>query len=338
MTKTALEQLTLSVRLIWPVARALEGNPLGNEMLARLGITPAEFVDPETRLPVSLAFAQLDALAARLDDPTIGLRSGETVDFADFDILEHAARSTANLGEAQAVMWRYMGLMNDALRASATVHGEMVHSHYGWVPGLQVSSTVNDFSVAAALGFSRRNMLSYAPPTEVHLAHARPAYAAAYTKAFECPVVFDAPCNTIVMTQARVNAPMRAPSPALSEAFQAQAERLLRKMQGTTGTSGRVQADVAAHLGGETVSMEMTAKRLALGVATLRRKLQEEGTTFSEIVDDLRRGLAETHLKQRTSAVSEVAFLLGFSDVRAFGRAFKRWTKVSPKEYRARKH
>ena len=337
MSNSNAEHATLSVRLIWPVARALNGNPIGDELLAKMGLTPEQFVDPETRVSTRVAFDMLEVLAQRIGDPLIGLRAGELVDFADFAILEHAARSSQNLEIAQQTMWRYMGLMHDAMSLWTETQGELLLSHYGWGPGLHASPTVNDFTLTCALAFSRRNMLHYSPPLEVRMQHAAPAYAAEYERFFHCPVSFGHPDNVIVATCARMQAPMRAASPALSAAFEAQAQRLLEKMQGRQSLAGRVHADIAAHLNGEEASMEKTAKRLAMGVATLRRKLEEEGTTYSEILDDLRRDLAERYLKERTSAIGEVAFLLGFSDVRAFGRAFKRWTNVSPSEYRDRK-
>lgn len=337
MATKSPEQLTLSVRLIWPVARVLEDNPLALVMLGELELTPEQFVDPETRVSFLLAMRLLVELGERLGDPLIGLRAGERVDFADFDILEHAARSAANLGQAQRVMWQYMGLLHDGMRFDMETQGGFVLTHYRWVDGIIVAPVINDFTVACALSFSRRNTLNYQPPVEVRLAHARPAYAAQYEKFLECPAVFGAQDNTIVMRKERLLSPMRAASAALSEAFEQQAKRMLEKMQGQSGVAARVHTDLAAHIGSEAVSMQKTAKRLALGVATLRRKLQGEGTSFSEIVDDLRRDLAERYLKERTSAISEIAFLLGFSDVRAFGRAFKRWTQESPSEYRAKR-
>jgi AraC-like DNA-binding protein len=332
-------ELTLSVRLIWPVARALDGNPIGDEMLTQLGIGPEQFVDPETRVSAQLSFDQLQALSERLHDPLIGLRSGQAMDLSDFDVLEHAARACPNLLEAQNVMWRYIGLMHDGLRMRMRVEGERYYSHYGYAPGLRSYACVNDFVIATTLGFSRRNMAAYVAPLEVRMAHARPTYAEHYAEYLGCPVSFDAPHgeNVIVMNPQRALGPMRASSRALSVAFEGQAQRLLGKLRGKQSFSARVHADIAAHLSGEQVSMDKTAQRLELGVATLRRRLEDEGTTFSEILDTLRKELAEHHLSERALAIGEIAFLLGFSDVRAFGRAFKRWSQVAPSEYRAGK-
>jgi len=66
----------------------------------------------------------------------------------------------------------------------------------------------------------------------------------------------------------------------------------------------------------------------------LRRRLLEEGTSFTAIVDDVRRGLAINYLDQPELGIAEIAFMLGFSQTPAFSRAFKRWTGVTPIEQR----
>ena len=73
-----------------------------------------------------------------------------------------------------------------------------------------------------------------------------------------------------------------------------------------------------------------------MSARTLSRRLGDEDTTFSALLDELRQGLATSHLRDRDLSVSEVAFLLGFRDANAFSRAFKRWTGEPPSRYRAR--
>jgi AraC-like DNA-binding protein len=73
-----------------------------------------------------------------------------------------------------------------------------------------------------------------------------------------------------------------------------------------------------------------------VSVATLRRRLEEEGTTFTGLVDEVRRDLAERHLSDPHRTISEVAFMLGFAHAPAFHKAFRRWTGATPSERRAR--
>ena len=92
----------------------------------------------------------------------------------------------------------------------------------------------------------------------------------------------------------------------------------------------------ARHLAAGDVSMADMARRTAMSVATLRRRLAEEGTSHSQLLDDVRRELAERYLSDRSLAISEVAFLLGFSHVTAFYKAFRRWSRgPTPAAFRA---
>jgi len=170
----------------------------------------------------------------------------------------------------------------------------------------------------------------------VHVVHARPSYAAEYARVFEAPVVYGAPCNAVVTNATRLDAPMLHANPRIAAAFEQHARQLLDGLSRTRGIVGRVRQEVMAQLQSGTVSMSETGARLAMSVATLRRRLEEEHATFSGIIDDVRKGLSKQYLRDPALSVTEIAFLLGFSNVTAFGRAFKRWTGVSPIAYRGR--
>lgn len=195
---------------------------------------------------------------------------------------------------------------------------------------------VNDFVLAAAMTFARRNVAVWEPPVEICVPHERPSYADEYERIFAAPVRFGASYTGFVIRRTRLDVPMLGANPRVAAAFELHARQLLDRLRDTEGITGRVRANVATQLGGGEVTMQSTARQLAMSVATLRRRLEEEGTTFSEILDEFRKKLAERYVRDRVPAISEIAFLLGFSNVTAFHRAFKRWTGVAPTEYRAR--
>jgi AraC-like DNA-binding protein len=148
-------------------------------------------------------------------------------------------------------------------------------------------------------------------------------------------VTYGAPYNGFVFRRERLSVPLAQSNPRMQNAFELHAKQLLERLKHRAGVAGRVREEVASQLGSGPVSMESTSRRLAMSVATLRRRLEEEGTTFSEVVEELRKHLAEQYLTEPRPAISEIAFLLGFSDVASFDRAFKRWRGVSPRKFRA---
>ncbi|MFY0533849.1 helix-turn-helix transcriptional regulator [Nannocystis pusilla] len=97
-----------------------------------------------------------------------------------------------------------------------------------------------------------------------------------------------------------------------------------------------MKTHVVRALPGELPSLEATAKALATSTRTLQRALQAEGTTFQALVDEVRRDLSLGYLREGQRTVSEIAFLLGFTEVATFTRAFRRWTGSAPSAWRQR--
>jgi AraC-like DNA-binding protein len=96
----------------------------------------------------------------------------------------------------------------------------------------------------------------------------------------------------------------------------------------------RIRAAIAADLPGHEPSLAAVAPRLALSPRSVQRRLAEAGTSFARMVDAVREERAKAALRSDEVSLAEVSWLLGFSEQSAFARAFKRWTGVSPTEWR----
>jgi AraC-like DNA-binding protein len=83
-------------------------------------------------------------------------------------------------------------------------------------------------------------------------------------------------------------------------------------------------------------NLARVAKKMAMSRRTLQRQIKEHATNFRKVMDDTRRRFALSYLKDRRNTLSEIAFLLGYSEAAAFTRAFKRWTGLTPVAYRRR--
>jgi AraC-like DNA-binding protein len=171
-------------------------------------------------------------------------------------------------------------------------------------------------------------------PIVVHLMRKPPEYAAEYERIFGAPVVFESAWNAmqidprfLLLKQPPVNRYVFA---VLTE----RADALLESFNESRTTAGRVKGVLMKMLHTGEASMDAVAGKLGQSRQTLYRNLKDEGVTYEQVLDDLRRKLALDFLAAKKVSVNETAYLVGFSDPASFSRAFKRWTGKSPSEVR----
>jgi AraC-like DNA-binding protein len=200
----------------------------------------------------------------------------------------------------------------------------------------------DDFPEGAESGFVRTVCASrrFFPGAELvkaaHFIHAEPPYRAEYDRIFRMPIVFGSDRNAMLMDAAWLDQRLQAPSLQVFEIVKARTDRQLQRVASANSTRDRVEALLTNHLHTAEVSIDAVAGRLGMGRHTLFRRLRAEGVTFKQVLNELRHKLAAQYLSDRTLAVSETAYLLGFSDPAAFSRAYKRWTGHSPRHVKWR--
>jgi AraC-like DNA-binding protein len=329
---------TVSLRWIRPFIRITGADPLHLPILQREGITVHELVNPDTRISHLALMEMLEGTLARTGNPRLGLLAGEAIEPGDMDVLEYAARSCATLREAIQCANRYMVLMHGGQQASLREEGDYAVWELRNIDDVVRPPASNDFALTAACTFARRYTGVRSPLHQVHFQHDAPSDRAAYARVFDgAATLFGMPCNALVFAREQLELPMLQANAGFKAAFELHAEALLERLKRSEGVSGRARELIIELLRSGEVSMEQIARRMAMSVATLRRRLAQEGTSHSELLDAVRRELAEMYLADMTISISEVTFLLGFSRVAGFYRAFGRWYKdETPAEYRER--
>jgi AraC-like DNA-binding protein len=212
--------------------------------------------------------------------------------------------------------------------------GDNVALSYGVIENASQPRAATDFAIGSIYKLLRRNVAIDESAIHVRFVHQEPGYVSEYARVFGVPVRFGAQSNAIVMPRSQLIASMLRADARIARAFELRAAHLLQKLKRVDATAERVRELVSQHLDSGQVTMAWTARRLAMSVPTLRRHLEAEGTTYREIVDELRRHVAERELRDGSTSVGELAFLLGFANVGAFHRAFKRWTGIAPTRFR----
>jgi AraC-like DNA-binding protein len=332
-TVTQFREKRKAVRLLWPFVRILGQTPAAERLLAKEGIGPADLARPDSRLPHRMVMELLDAWMACTGDETIGLRAGMSVEPGELETMEYAARSCPTFREAIQCSARYMHLLNEAADITLVEQGDEALWRFRVTDGVPQSRASNDFVLVCAGKFSRRYARIDDPPLEVHFMHPAPANLSCY-EAFQGKLKFGMPHNGFLFSRALLERPMVRAHAGLHVAFDTYARELSGRLR--SGIRSRAREIVSEQLGSNEMCMESVAAALAMSVPTLRRRLEDEGTTFTGLVDDVRREFAERYLRDPERSVSEIAFKLGFAHAPAFHKAFRRWTGVTPSEHRTR--
>jgi len=161
-----------------------------------------------------------------------------------------------------------------------------------------------------------------------------PEYSQAYNEYFACEVRFSQPYNGVIIKPHALNYKILHGCASTYELLKRQADSDLEKARMGLNFSEKVARVITPLLSGSTPTLDQVAEQLNMAPWTVRRKLVAEGVTFQEVLNDTRRDLAVSYVKDTAFTLGEIAYLLGFGSPTAFQRAFKRWTGVAPGSYR----
>jgi AraC-like DNA-binding protein len=154
-----------------------------------------------------------------------------------------------------------------------------------------------------------------------------------YERILNCPVKFQSTESELVVSRASLDQPSIHANPEIAVVHQQHAERHPADLEDQSVTR-KVKTILMAQLDRGPSVLSEVACSLYMSPRTLQRRLAEEGTSFSETLDSLRRDLCLQHLERRGPALAEIAYVAGFSDDSAFNRAMRRWTGQTPLQYR----
>jgi AraC-like DNA-binding protein len=327
-------ETTLSVRLLWPFARIFPADPRALSVAASEKFNINELVTPDARLPHAMAMRMLAKVVEELGDPLLGLKAGAAMLPGDFDVLGYAASSSSNLGSGLLCLVRYVRVLHGGASLELIQQHEMAACTYRVTDGLEEPPAAHDFAIAALASVCRICAGRDEPALEVHFAHEDRTNHDEYRRMFRCPIRFGMEHTALLFPAARLNWPFLQADPVMGAAFEGRLRAKLDELTRDDKITTLVRELIQSSLSNGELSMESLARRLGMSVATLRRRLAEEGTTHSRLLDEVRKQAAVTLLARPHISVSEIAFLLRFSHPEAFHRAFKRWTGMSASTYR----
>jgi AraC-like DNA-binding protein len=172
------------------------------------------------------------------------------------------------------------------------------------------------------------------PLTRIEFTHTAPSDRKEHERIFGCPVKFSAHRNALVMDSKYLSLPIVEPNHKILKILEEHAEAMLNSLNAADSFARKTIHLLISMMPGSLPNIAEIAKKQAVSVRKLQMKLKEEGTGYQKLLDDVRKNMAVKYMEDRNISVSEISYLIGFSDPRAFHRAFKRWTGSTPETLR----
>ncbi|MBS7662979.1 AraC family transcriptional regulator [Pseudomonas lalucatii] len=328
----------LSVGFVHSLAEAVRSRGQDPQpLLDSYGLDAARLAEPRARLSIP-RYMRLGHAAIQLTgDPALGLQMGRLSRLSQAGLAGVTAAQAPTVREAARTLSRFEPLYASNYRGSSSLQED---ADGAWLCFYSISpyNAYNRFVVDSVLSSWVQQLGDLAkrrlPVDKVLIEFPAPDYGERYAEEFDGPVEFAAEHNRLRLSQATLNLRNPEHCPSTWRHLLEICERELEQLTRTRSLRERISQLLGPLLHGREPDLQEVATRLQLPTWTLRRRLAEEGTQFRAILNDTRRDLAMAYIRDTELAFGEIAYLLGFASAEAFQRAFKRWSRQTPGEFR----
>jgi AraC-like DNA-binding protein len=316
------------------IARALAASGVDSERIFRsVGVPLVLSNDPMSRLPSETMARLYRACVDVTHNPYFGLLVAKYIHISHLHAFGYALAASATLMDFCRRLERSMRLISQVVAVSMTEEDDKVYLHFRHL--VPLCGETEDCFFAFIVLTMRQLYKPHFRPLRVEFKHAALREGSEpFEKLIGAPVLFGQPEGLFVFNKADLLQPLDGSCPELAQVNDNIIINYLAKLDRNDVITGVTQKIIELLPDGE-CGRDTVASALCMSPTTLQLKLSQRGTNFQQLLDDTRRELACSYLRQATRSVTEITFMLGFTDTSNFTRAFKRWTGLSPTEFRA---
>lgn len=269
-----------------------------------------------------------------MKDPELALKIGSRFSLNSYGVLGLTIMSSKNLAEG--------------LKTITDLHC-LTWSHLCWRLSVNDGHTILEGMAIEPLGSCMRYMIErdfVATLTacqemlgqsiqlkEAHFKYSKPDYACEYDEIFRCPIHFNSSNNQLIFNEEWLYKPLPKSNPAVHQVSYSMCQKQVQEIYDKHSYAKFIE-NIIVDQDGNFFSLNQLTNKLHVSTRTLRRKLAQEGTSFQEILSNLRVKIAIDMLINSKASIEKIAEKLCYSDAASFCNAFKRWTGQSPSMYR----
>ncbi len=305
-----------------------------DDLLGHHGVEPSLLEVPDARVPHALLVDLWEQLPRRLHDAALGLHLAQAVPLGTFDLVEYCMRNSPDLATCYQKLTRWQRLLHDAASYHLEIEGDVARISHRPPRSVEIPPHTIDFILAKLLMVGRQLTGVAFSPRSVSLTYARPSDDTEHTRVFGAAVRFSQPESHLEFDRALLGLRIQGMDPNLAAVLDRYAQHKLAELPKAVDMVDELGQRIRQALRGTVPDAATLARQMGMSTRTLSRRLHERGLTYQEVVDEARRDLALRHLLNKDLKLIEIAFLLGFSEVSTFYRAFRRWTGTTPAAYR----
>ena len=306
-----------------------------NRILGLAELTRDKVSDPHGRVTLDTRFRWWAAALRVSGDPALGLRVGESLSVGALGSFEYLLRNSESLSQVLARASEYMSLIDEAGVLELLRDGDdaiLRVSRKGGHP----NTPPEVHCLFAALLKVIRSEWAPAQLSAVRFAHAAPTDVAVFARHYGCPVRFGQDHNEILFPATLLAMGPGHADRNLARILEEHVRHLVSQLPAGDPFLLSVRTEMAKQIDRGAPRASTLARTLRMSERTLRRRLDSEGTSYNALLDELRRDLARRYVAETRDGFEAVADRLAFADASTFFRAFKRWTGMTPAQFRER--
>ncbi len=307
------------------------------QALERVDLSQSDLASHATRVSLNQVL-QCYRNALRLaHDPQFAFRAGLRFHLSTYGMYGFAILSSTNFRQTMRFFVSHHQLVTPTADVLFKETGD--HAEWAFDPAVHLDADAPMYRFLIELQFGAMTTLHrdimgpLFAPRELHVVYGPTDTTRNCAETLGCPILFGQVENEFIFDASWLDGAPKLGNETTYSLILSLCDQLIEEFELRVGVVGSVREALLHNLG-RPASLSAVARRLKTSTRALQRRLQEERTSYRQVVDELRTQMAIKYLRDTDLTIEEIAFSLGFSDAVSFRQAFRRWTKAAPNEFR----
>jgi AraC-like DNA-binding protein len=304
-------------------------------VLIHSGVRPELLNSPDYRLSTIEVDRIIRTIVEVTHNEDIGIFQGNSLSKGFSNIVGYILMNCGTLGAAIEKYCQYERIVDQISSTGLQIRGnDAFLSSSTLEKPLSSNRQFSDYKMTGIHSYAKILSGERLILENVYFSHPKPENISGYQTVFESPVHFGHSTNCLVFDRSFLNLPLIEPNENLLSFFELKAREMMASFAANETYTQKTTRIVIGEIRGALPTLEKVAQELKISPRTLQMHLKAEATSFIQIINEIRKDMAIHYLQSQSISMDEIAYILGFSESSAFHRAFKKWTFMTPGQFR----